>query len=1063
MPLPPLAQGERRKVTIWMADLCGYTRLNETFDPEEVAAFMDRIEREATRLVQEHDGVVNQFVGDEIVALFGVPTAHEDDAQRAVASALELHRYVRQLGSELEPKLSHPLRLHTGIHSGLVLAKLQDPRHGLYGLRGDTINVAARLRSLAQPDQILISETTQQVIAPFFQSEPLEPFALKGRSAKVMAYRVLAPTSAGTPFEAAQLHGLAPLAGRARELAVLGDCFEGARGAKGQLVTLCAHAGVGKSRLLHEFRHRVEPMSTVFYARCEAYGKVSPYQAFVRPLRQIFGGSEGSSGETSPAALEGALARLGLSEYTSVFSSLLAVVSDGPSLQVAHGEELRELILRALVDLFVALAREKPVVLLLEDWHLADEGSSTAVAHLARSIASHPILMVVSHRPMETFPWRALAAQTIDLSPLLPAETAKLAASLLGVRLHPKVTARLHEHTGGNALFVEQVCRAIAESGSPLAETLDAAAAGERGNLPIPDTVQAVLRARIDSIPTADAEILRLASVLGTAFSLYHLELLLAGSPEQRVDLAECMRRLATADLVYRDEERGPVMYRFKHTITQEVAYETLLRQRRRELHTSAARAIEKAYAASLDEHCETLALHYGAGEEYERAVTYAERAGDKAARTFSLEEARQQYRQTLFALDKLERTDERLRRRVDVGLKWAAACIFKPAREQLDVLQASLEYAERIGYKSGLAYTLCWLGCIEYALGDQERAEARFATCMTNALGLGDDRLVAQVHVNLGQSYAAAADYDKALEHLEEGLERKDRVPSGRQGARMASAMRSGTGRAYALGYLGLVHGDMGHFDLAYRYLDEALSIVRAAHSRAVEGSILTQLAMVQLWQGAWDVCRATASAMQGTAEQVHGPYILAMSKTVSGYARFMSSGDAEGLDLLRGAAAWLESTQIGLTLSWNEACLAEALALSHRQGEAKVHAERALDRASARDRLGEVGAYRALGLAEVGKPGGWEAAGASFERALAAAQRKRSLRDAAITRFHGAAVARHFGQSELAAQWLVEAVPAFASMKMEWYRVQAEHLARLCQVVAIPDLDRPFWPLPM
>ena len=258
-----------------------------------------------------------------------------------------------------------------------------------------------------------------------------------------------------------------------------------------------------------------------------------------------------------------------------------------------------------------------------------------------------------------------------------------------------------------------------------------------------------------------------------------------------------------------------------------------------------------------------------------------------------------------------------------------------------------------------------------------------------------------------------------------------------------MASAMRSGTGRAYALGYLGLVHGDMGQFDLAYRYLDEALSIVRAARSRAVEGSILTQLAMVQLWQGAWDVCRATASAMQGTAEQVHGPYILAMSKTVSGYARFMSSGDAEGLDLLRGAAAWLESTQIGLTLSWNEACLAEALALSHRHGEAKVHAERALDRASARDRLGEVGAYRALGLAEVGKRGGWDAAGAAFERAFAAAQRKRSMRDAAITRFHGAVVARHFGQSELAAQWLGEAVPAFTSMKMEWYRVQAERLA--------------------
>jgi class 3 adenylate cyclase/tetratricopeptide (TPR) repeat protein len=1042
--LPPLAQGERRQVTIWMADLCGYTGLNETFDPEEVAAFMDRIEHEATRVVHEHDGIVNQFVGDEIVALFGVPTAHEDDAQRAVASALELHRFVQKLGRELEAKLSHPLRLHTGIHSGLVLARLQDPRHGLYGLRGDTINVAARLRSLAQPDEILTSETTQQAIAPFFQTEPLEPFALKGRSAPVMAYRVLAATNTATPFEAAQIHGLAPLAGRARELAVLSDCYERARAGEGRLVTVSAHAGVGKSRLLHEFRQRVEPSATVFSTRCEAYGKVTPYQAFLRPLRQALGGIEGRGAEASAATVEATLARLGLSDYALVFASLLALGGDGSASHLAQGEELRELTLRATVELFVALAREKPIVLLMEDWHLADEGSSTAVVHLARSIAEHRILIVVSHRPVEAAPWRALAAQTIDLSPLSPAETSALAASLLGTNIPPRTMARIHEHTGGNALFVEQICRALAESGSPIAETLEAAAGVDRGKLPIPDTVQAVLRARIDSIPAIDAAILRLASVLGTEFSLPHLEFLVSGSPEQGVDLAECMLRLAAADLVYRDEERGPFMYRFKHTITQEVAYETLLRQRRRELHTSAARAIEKASASTLDEHCEALALHYGAGEEYERAAVYAERAGDKAARTFSLEEARQLYRQALLALEKLDANDERWRRRVDVGLKWAAACIFKPAPEQLEVLQASLEHAERIGYKSGLAYTHCWLGCIEYALGDQERAAAWFATSMTLALGLGDDRLVAQVHVNLGQSYAAATDYSKALEHLEEGLERKDRVPSGRAGARAASAMRAGTGRAYALGYLGLVHGDMGQFDLAYKYLEEALSIVRAARSRAVEGSILTQLAMVQLWQGAWEACRATASAMQGTAEQVHGPYILAMSKTVSGYAKFMSGETVEGIELLREAAAWLEKAQVGLTLSWNEACLAEALALSLLYEEAKVHADRALDRARARDRLGEVAAYRALGLAEMGRHGGWDAGQIAFEQAVATAERKRSQRDAAITRFRGATVARHFGDEARASQWLAQAVTAFTAMKMDWYRSEAERLAQ-------------------
>jgi tetratricopeptide (TPR) repeat protein len=210
------------------------------------------------------------------------------------------------------------------------------------------------------------------------------------------------------------------------------------------------------------------------------------------------------------------------------------------------------------------------------------------------------------------------------------------------------------------------------------------------------------------------------------------------------------------------------------------------------------------------------------------------------------------------------------------------------------------------------------------------------------------------------------------------------------------------------------------------------------------VEGSILTQLAMVQLWQGAWEACRATASAMQGTAEQVHGPYILAMSKTVSGYAKFMSGETVEGIELLREAAAWLEKAQVGLTLSWNEACLAEALALSLLYEEAKVHADRALDRARARDRLGEVAAYRALGLAEMGRHGGWDAGQIAFEQAVATAERKRSQRDAAITRFRGATVARHFGDEARASQWLAQAVTAFTAMKMDWYRSEAERLAQ-------------------
>jgi tetratricopeptide (TPR) repeat protein len=374
---------------------------------------------------------------------------------------------------------------------------------------------------------------------------------------------------------------------------------------------------------------------------------------------------------------------------------------------------------------------------------------------------------------------------------------------------------------------------------------------------------------------------------------------------------------------------------------------------------------------------------------------------------------------------------------------------MFKPAVEQLEVLRVSLAHAQRIGYKRGVAYTLCWFGCIEYALGDQENAAAAFAECMTLASELGDDRLAAQLHVNLGQSYAAAADYRLALEHLTVGLERKERVPSGR--GREGRGTPSGFGRAYGIGYLGLVYGDRGEFDLAYSHIEQALSIVRKARSRALEGSILTQLGMVQLWQGDWVACRRTAALMQGTAEQVHGPYILAMSKTVNGYAKFASGEKEEGLDLLRAAAAWLESTQIGLTLSWNQSCLAEALALCSRPEDARKYARRALDRADARDLLGEVAAYRALGLAEACGQGSWALADESFQRALGAADRKGSEREAAITRLRGAFAATRFGELDRATTWLDAAIQQFAAMNMQTYLAEARALTR---TIASPTL---------
>jgi class 3 adenylate cyclase/tetratricopeptide (TPR) repeat protein len=1030
-------QAERRHLTIWMADLCGYTRLSEVFDPEEVALLMDRIEHEATRIVVEHGGIINQFVGDEIVALFGVPTSHEDDARRGVSSAVALHAFVRQLDVGLKSDLAQSVRLHTGVHTGLVLAEPRDPRHGLYSLRGDAVNVAARLRSLARPDEILVSAATQELIAPYHLAERIDSLALRGRAAPMVAYRLIGSTGAATAFEAEQQRGLVPLVGRVRELETLMEAFGRAADGHGQVITVEGQSGVGKSRLLHELRQRLEPRATVFSMRCEPYGKVTPYQAFLRPLA----GSDGRA--VSRAGLEERLRAFDLGAHLPAFAALLGVPPDAQEPRLM-GEQLRAAILRALVEFFLAASRRGPVVLLLEDWHWADEGSSTAAAHITTILDEHPILMVISHRPTDTAGWGLSRATRLSLAPLTADETGQLAELLLGggEQRRPWLAAAIHEHTRGNAFFVEQVCRALSDSRWGWAESPRGAAGARRERLPVPDTVEAVLRARIDSLDVRDADILRLASVLGPGFPLWQLELLVDATEGAEEALAGCMRRLAGVDLLYPDGDNG---YRFKHAITQEVAYETLIRQRRRELHARVARGIERVAAEVLDDFCESLAYHYAAGEEHERAAYFAERSGDKAVRTFSLEEARQQYRLVISSLGHLDQAGETVRRQIDAGIKWAAACMFHPAREQLEVLGTTLEYARRLGYQTGIAYTLCWLGCIEYALGDQERAARTFGECLALASQLGDDRLVAQLHLNLGQSYAAATDYERAIEKINEGLARKEQGigyrPPGRTSA--PRGMPAGSGRAYAVGYLGLIKGDMGQFQEAYRYLEEALTIVRAVRSQAVEGSVLTQLALVQLWQGEWAAARTTAAQMQARAEQVHGPYILAMSKTVSGYTDVISADYPAALQLLQDAVTWLEESQIGLTLSWNHACLAEGLALAGRFVDARIHAWRALERAEARDLLGEVGAHRALGLAEAGDGGTWPMARACFDRARAASARKQSPRDEAVTLFRGASVAFRFGERALACDWLVGAIGQFSAMDMPWYVAQAHALA--------------------
>ncbi len=384
------------------SDLSGYTAMSERLDPEEVEAIMSRIKAEAVRIVESHGGIVNQFVGDEVLALFGIPSAHEDDPRQAVRASLELHGLVRGISPEVEQKIGAPLRMHSGINTGLIVTHLRDDREGRYGITGDVVNTAARLVGLAEPDEILLSPGTQRLVSAYFETEKGTPAQVKGKAEPLTPFKVVGATTVQTRFEAAQRRGFTPFTGREGELATLEAALKMAATGHGQFVTVVGEAGLGKSRLLHEFRQGLDAgQVTVLEGQCLAQGRNTPYLPLLDALRSML---NLGTGREPREQVKAALATIrgidrALEANLPVYLHLLSLSdADYPLPAALQGEELRRSIQLALSALITLSAARKPVVLLLEDWQWADEASASALKYLAGVMTHAPLLILITHR-----------------------------------------------------------------------------------------------------------------------------------------------------------------------------------------------------------------------------------------------------------------------------------------------------------------------------------------------------------------------------------------------------------------------------------------------------------------------------------------------------------------------------------------------------------------------------------------------------------------------------------------------------------------------------------------
>src|SRR5882757_315399 len=851
--------GERRRAAVLVSLLPDYASLVEQLAPPQLEEFMRRIRAAALDVASRHGGLVNHAFGEEIVCLFGVPTGHEDDDLRAVRAAVELHARTREISVGLAYELSLPFQIQSGVHAGLVVArKLHDgPRR--YGITGAAVQLAGRLAASAARDTILLSPECQRLVAAFVRTIPHQCFSSHAESTPITPHRVIGESGLQTRLEAAEREGLTPYSGRRTELGMLEEHLERARAGQGQVVLVAGEAGVGKSRLLHELRARIDATNVrILEARCTSYDSGGPYQPFAEILRAALGlprhGAHGFAAEEVVARICNLDASLQL--FVPLYLNVLSIPCDSYPLQrQLRGDHLQSAVPEALAAFLTAVGQQAPTVFLLEDWHWSDSGSREALRRLAEVIAKHSLLVIVTTRPdAQDCAESADGGVRLHIAPLDFDDSVGIVKGVLQVRrVSDELARRVYERTGGNPFFLEEVCHALLEQGAVAERNGEAVPAMKADTLRLPDTVQAVIRSRLDSLDSDALEVLRIASVIGREFSSDVLIEVLGAerSPERAID------QLNAAGLIQHSGLPPLRGYRFKHVLTQEVTYDSLLSHQRRTLHHSIGCAIERASGGRSDDQASLLAHHFALAETWARAVHHGRRAALRA-------NALGQFTDALVTLDnvrqwvlRLPECDERLELLADILLLQERQCetLGQRGRQQLIVDELISLLAPR-GASERLSQAYLRQGNLSTLLKRYDAADRMLSTALRICRERGDVALERHALRSLGLLRWHEERHAEALAITESALA-IDRE-------RHAELAVAGD-----LANLGVILKNMGEYSRALTSLEEALAIPALAQDPTTLVYALQNLANVhralgnldsalELLQRADDISRA-------------------------------------------------------------------------------------------------------------------------------------------------------------------------------------------------------------
>ena len=618
LEMPRPTEGERKFLSILFADVVGSTAMGEELDPEQIAEIMNGAFGFLNAAVTRYGGTVGRLLGDAILAFFGAPVAHEDDAERAVHAALAMQQGARQYAQTVEREYGVQFRMRVGINTGLaVLTRMGDEAKTEYTAMGDTANVASRMQSAADPGTILISGETYHLVRPIFDVMPRGAIEVKGKSAPVEAYEVVGVKA--TRGRTRGLEGMAsPLVGRDAEAELLRQSVETLQTSRGWCVAVIGEAGLGKSRLVAEIRTREaarDPRVTWLEGRAISYGQTVAYYPWRQIIRQAIGAHEADPAQDLREKLRG---HGDAGDVDAVFlESLLAAESEETLAAVADmaGDELVRGINQAIRDFITALAGRQPVVFVFDDMHWADEASLALLVTVADLVQALPVLLIVVLRPDKAAEsWTTVTRlrdalgdrfRQIELEPLSPSHAGELLSNLLFVEDLPEsVRAVILRKSEGNPFFLEEVIRSLIDSGHIVQEDGHWRATEAIVDVAIPDTLAGVLSARIDRLPQETKRVAQTAAVIGRIFPYPLLDATVADAPpSERIENAQEHLATLTYEELVRERARDPELeYIFKHALTQEAAYDSLLLRRRKEYHRRVALALQDLYPQRLDD-----------------------------------------------------------------------------------------------------------------------------------------------------------------------------------------------------------------------------------------------------------------------------------------------------------------------------------------------------------------------------------------------------------------------------------------------------------------------------